>query len=219
MALYPDVQRKAQDELDRVVGCNKLPTFADREQLPYIDALVKEVLRWHTVGPMGLPHTSTQDDIYEGYFIPKGSMFLPNIWFVLFILTHDQSSDTGRAFTHDPNVYKDPMVFNPERFLGPTPEPDPHTIAFGFGRRICPGRILADRTVYLGIAKSLAVFNFGKSTEDQQPLFLPGVISHPAPYKLNITPRSPEHEELIRSVEIDHPWEESDAAALRNLEY
>lgn len=82
MALNPDVQRKAQEELDRVIGPNKLPTFADRENLPYIDAVVKETLRWHPVGPIGLPHMTTADDIYEGYRIPKGSIILPNIWYV-----------------------------------------------------------------------------------------------------------------------------------------
>lgn len=83
MAIYPEVQRKAQEEIERVVGPNKLPTFADRERLPYINAIVKEVLRWHPVAPMGIPHTTTQDDVYEGYFIPKGSMVLANIWYVV----------------------------------------------------------------------------------------------------------------------------------------
>ncbi|RHZ47488.1 cytochrome P450 [Aspergillus thermomutatus] len=206
MAIYPEVQRKAQQEIDRVVGPNKLPTFADRERLPYINAVVKEVLRWHPVAPMGLPHTTTQDDVYEGYFIPKGSMVLANIW----------------GFTHDPNVYPDPMTFKPERFLeidSHTPELDPHTLSFGFGRRVCPGKLLADATIFLSVAQSLAVFNFRKGAEDIQPKFLPGVISHPAPYKLSITPRSPEHEKLIRSVEVEHPWEESDAATLEKVVY
>ncbi|RHZ72745.1 hypothetical protein CDV55_102908 [Aspergillus turcosus] len=206
MAIYPEVQRKAQEEIERVVGPNKLPTFADRERLPYINAIVKEVLRWHPVAPMGIPHTTTQDDVYEGYFIPKGSMVLANIW----------------GFTHDPNVYPDPMTFKPERFLetdSNTPELDPYTLSFGFGRRVCPGKLLADATIFLSVAQSLAVFNFSKGTEDIQPEFLPGVISHPAPYKLSITPRSPEHEKLIRSVEVEHPWEESDAATLENVVY
>lgn len=82
MTIYPEVQRKAQEEIERVVGPNKLPTFADRERLPYINAIVKEVLRWHPVAPMGIPHTTTQDDVYEGYFIPRGSMVLANIWYV-----------------------------------------------------------------------------------------------------------------------------------------
>jgi cytochrome P450 len=80
MALFPDVQRKAQEEIERVVGQNRLPNTADRINLPYINAVVKEVLRWHPVAPMGLPHMSTVDDNYNNYFIPKGSIILPNIW-------------------------------------------------------------------------------------------------------------------------------------------
>jgi cytochrome P450 len=80
MALSPDVQRKAQQELDAVLGENRLPQCKDRENLPYIDALVKEVFRWHPVAPMGIPHVSTEDDICEGYFIPKGSSILTNLW-------------------------------------------------------------------------------------------------------------------------------------------
>ncbi|KAE8374971.1 cytochrome P450 [Aspergillus bertholletiae] len=203
MALYPEVQRKAQEEINRVIGPNKLPTFDDRDKLPYIDALVKETLRWHPVGPMGIPHLVTEDDIYEGYLIPKGALVLANIW----------------GFTHDPNTYREPEAFRPERFLGDNPEPDPHNITFGFGRRICPGRLLADATVFLSIAQSLSVFNFSKHEEDDdlEAEFLPGVVSHPAPYRLNIAPRSAAHEALIRSVEVEHPWEESHAKELEQV--
>lgn len=81
MSLFPDIQRKAQEEIERVVGHNQLPTVADRANLPYINAMVKEVLRWHPVAPMGIPHMSTADDTYDKYFIPKGSLVLPNIWY------------------------------------------------------------------------------------------------------------------------------------------
>jgi cytochrome P450 len=81
MSIYPEVQRKAQDEIDRVIGGGRLPNFEDRQNLPYIDAIVKEILRWNPVGPMGLPHMTTEDDIYEGYLIPKGAVIMPNIWY------------------------------------------------------------------------------------------------------------------------------------------
>lgn len=90
MALFPDVQLKAQNELDTVVGRNQLPGFKDRENLPYINALVKEVLRWHPVVPMNVAHASNQDDICEGYLIPKGSSILANLWCV-FRLTFGQN--------------------------------------------------------------------------------------------------------------------------------
>lgn len=82
MRLYPDVMKRAQAEINDVVGRERLPTFTDREKLPYIGAIVKEVLRWRPAGPMGVPHLTTQDDVYEGYFIPKGTLILANIWLV-----------------------------------------------------------------------------------------------------------------------------------------
>jgi cytochrome P450 len=208
MTLFPEVQHKAQEEIDQVLG-GRLPTVADRGKLPYVDAVVKEVLRWHPVAPMGIPHMSVEDDMLNGFFIPRGSLIMPNIW----------------ALTHDSEVYRDPMVFKPERFLGideQEPEMDPHAIVFGFGRRVCPGRFLADVTVYLSIARSLAVFNVTKSSENGKEVevkakFQAGVISHPVPWKFKVTPRSPAHEALILSVEKEHPWEESDAPDLENL--
>ncbi|OJI85071.1 hypothetical protein ASPTUDRAFT_54746 [Aspergillus tubingensis CBS 134.48] len=211
MVLYPDVQRKAQEEIDRVVGTDRLPSFSDRDNLPYIDAMVKEALRWHSVTPMGVVHCSSEDDMYEGYFIPKGSQILPNQW----------------AFTHDPDVYPDPMAFKPERFLATenhAPERDPHLLAFGFGRRICPGRTLADSNVYLSIAQSLAVYSFSKPIKngkevDVEPKFLNGVISHVAPFEVGIKPRSKQHEALLKELEIKYPWEEGHAAELSQVKF
>jgi cytochrome P450 len=80
MVAFPDVQRKAQSELDEVVGRGKLPTFADYERLPYIRALVKEILRWKPATPLGISHCLSQDDTYEGYHIPKGTLVISNIW-------------------------------------------------------------------------------------------------------------------------------------------
>ncbi|OCB88748.1 cytochrome P450 [Sanghuangporus baumii] len=210
MTMYPEIQRKAQEEIDRVVGSDRIPGFEDRDNLPYVDAVVKEVLRWHPIGPMGLPHTSTEDDVYEGYFIPKGSLLLANIW----------------AFAHDAETYHDPMAFRPERFLGVNgraPETDPRTLVFGFGRRICPGRELADASIYLTIAQSLAVFDIKKAVEDGKVVeptvsFSAGIISHPLPFKTSLVPRSAKAEALIRSVEEDYPLTESDAKELLSLD-
>ncbi|RYP13071.1 hypothetical protein DL767_010944 [Monosporascus sp. MG133] len=206
MMVYPEVQRKAQEEIDRVVGSQRLPSFEDRGHLPYVEAVVSEAFRWHPVGPMGIPHVTSQDDVFEGYLIPKGAMILPNIW----------------HFTHDPAVYKDPMSFNPDRFLADSPPPNPRDYVFGFGRRICPGRLLADSSVWITIAKSLAVFNIRKPVVDGKEveptvLFTPGVISHPYPYTASIEPRTPKHADLIRAVEHDHPWEQSSGASLHSV--
>ncbi|RYP09137.1 hypothetical protein DL765_008562 [Monosporascus sp. GIB2] len=204
--MYPEVQRKAQEEIDRVVGSQRLPCFEDRSHLPYVEAVVSEALRWHPVGPMGLAHVTTQDDVYNGYLIPKGAMIIPNIW----------------HFTHDPAVYKDPMSFNPDRFLADPPPPNPRDYVFGFGRRICPGRLLADSSVWITIAKSLAVFNVRKPVVDGKEveptvLFSPGIISHPYPYTASVEPRSPKHADLIRAVEHDRPWERSSGASLLSV--
>ena len=80
MALHPGVQKRAQAELDIVVGSGRLPDYRDRTALPYINALVKEALRWAPVLPFSIPHVSTEDMEYEGYFIPAGTMLIPNTW-------------------------------------------------------------------------------------------------------------------------------------------
>ncbi|KAE8386373.1 cytochrome P450 [Aspergillus alliaceus] len=78
MAPFTEVQQTAQAEIDRVVGSSRLPSFRDHENLPYIDAIIKEVLRWHPVLPMDAAHTSVEDDMYEGYALLKGSVVIPN---------------------------------------------------------------------------------------------------------------------------------------------
>lgn len=83
--LFPSVQKRAQEELDRVIGPDRLPSFADRDKLPYIDAMVKEVLRWGPVGPLAVPHRSTGEDVYDGKWrLPKGGLIFANIWYVMF---------------------------------------------------------------------------------------------------------------------------------------
>ncbi|KAL6787324.1 cytochrome P450 [Trichoderma sp. SZMC 28012] len=206
MTIHPEVQEKARQEIDVVVGTGKIPTLDDRPSLPYVEAVVKEALRWHPTAPMGLPHTVTADDTYEGYFIPKGAMLLANIWF----------------FLHDPDVYKDPMMFNPERFVSPACEPDPQLYVFGFGRRICPGKAFADASVWLTIAKCLATLDIKKGVENGQEInpvidFDSGVVSHSVPFKASITARSPEHKELVFELENKQQRKNSKEALQRFL--
>jgi hypothetical protein len=116
------------------------------------------------------------------------------------------------------------MSFNPDRFLVEPQPPNPTNFIFGFGRRICPGRLLAESSVWLTVAKSLAALDISKGTDEDgkeiEPIvdFLPGIISHPAPFKATIKARSPQHEDLIRAVESEHPWEESSARALDSIQ-
>jgi len=191
MALFPEVAKKAQAEIDAVVGNDRLPTFADREHLPYVDALVKEVFRWNSVVPTAVAHRAMQDDVHDGYLIPKGALIIPNIW----------------KFTHDSRTYSSPMSFNPDRFI-PSPgrkaEPDPRQVCFGFGRRICPGLHLADASVFISCAMALAVFDITKWAENGvviEPVNdnTTGTISHPKPFKCSIKPRSEKAVQLIQA--------------------
>ena len=123
MALNPRVVAKAQEELDRVVGKERLPDFSDKDDLPYIDALVKELLRWGPPLPISVPVKAAQDDIYREYSIPAGTTVIENIW----------------AVFRDPAIYPDPEAFNPDRFLkdgklNPLVY-NPEERVFGSGRR------------------------------------------------------------------------------------
>ena len=158
MALYPDVQKKAQAEIDAVVGQNRLPDFHDRPSLPYINAVVKESSRWNLVTPLGrrffviifiniltssegIPHMSTIDDEYNGFFIPKGTTMIGNAWLVTYnrLILSPVLKFFFRSILHDRKAFKDPHEFQPERFLKDgklNPDVrDPDCAAFGFGRR------------------------------------------------------------------------------------
>ena len=74
MALHPEIQKKAQTEIDNVIGTHRLPEFEDRPSLPYVEALYRELMRWKPVAPLGVAHASTGDDVYSGYFISKGTL-------------------------------------------------------------------------------------------------------------------------------------------------
>ncbi|KAH0578149.1 hypothetical protein H2248_004113 [Termitomyces sp. 'cryptogamus'] len=196
MSLYPEVQIQACAEIDAVVGTDRFPTHDDRVNLPYIDAICQEVLRLHTVVPNGLPHVVMEDDIHEGYLIPKGSIVVANIWNML----------------HGPDTYADPYTFNPSRFIsseGHVAERDIYDTVFGFGRRICPGRVLADESLFILVAMSLAVLQISKSVNKDgnviEPAFiqLSGSVSQPAPFQCSIKARSPAALALLQRSQAD----------------
>lgn len=144
MLLHPDVQRKAQAELDSVVGREHLPEIQDKERLPYVNAVINEVLRWQPPIPFGIPHrTIGEDDIYKGYLIPKHATVIANIWNVL----------------HSGPAEERLERFDPSRYLDPRRNaPDP-TVVFGFGRRICVGQLVAENMIFLMIAAILSAFS------------------------------------------------------------
>ncbi|EMD37505.1 hypothetical protein CERSUDRAFT_114144 [Gelatoporia subvermispora B] len=184
MAMYPTIQRKAQDELDSVIGCERLPDIQDQNALPYINAVLKESLRWQPVVPITQAHVTSAEDEYKGYRIPKGSVMLQNTWAIL----------------HDPVEYPDPEQFRPERFLKDgkldPDRRDPAIVAFGSGRRICPGRHFSDLWLFISIASILHVFEICPTQDENgnpielAPHMVPGFISHPAEFSCTIRPRS-----------------------------
>ncbi|KAK8927190.1 hypothetical protein H634G_01854 [Metarhizium anisopliae BRIP 53293] len=201
---FPKVQRRAQNEIDGLTGSDRLPQFEDRSNLPYVSGVVKEALRWFPVTPMGLAHAASEDIMLKGYLVPKGAIILPAVWWLL----------------HDPQVYANPESFDPARYLPPRDEPDPAKVAFGFGRRICPGRYLADAAIFLTVAQILAVFNVSKALDDEGKEIEPvvtsglGLIDHPALFPYKITPRSEKHASLIRNNAMGFSGKEANADAL-----
>ncbi|KAI0674473.1 CyP450 monooxygenase [Trametes maxima] len=194
MTNFPEVQAKAQAELDAVVGPERLPHFDDRPSLPYIDALVKECLRWHVVVPLSLPHRTTEDEVYNGYFIPKGTLILSNTW----------------ALSRDPEEYPDPEAFRPERFLNPKTR-DPTTFIFGAGRRVCAGRHFADASLFIIVASVLHTLSIeppldalGKPVKPEPKVTTHMLLSYPKPFKCRIKPRSAQAETLIWAEGLVH---------------
>ncbi|KJA26070.1 hypothetical protein HYPSUDRAFT_36932 [Hypholoma sublateritium FD-334 SS-4] len=185
MVLNPDVQKRAQEEIDQVVGMSRLPEFSDRNSMPYIQATLFETLRWFSVTPLALPHRAVKEDEYNGFRIPAGATVTPNTWAIL----------------HDERLYPEPFKFDPNRFLKDgvvsfAQQPDPLlTGSFGYGRRNCPGRYLALDTAWIAIASILATSHIGKTVDGKgqitEPVvaFTDGLVSHMKPYQVHFAPR------------------------------
>ncbi|KAF8061631.1 cytochrome P450 [Lyophyllum atratum] len=175
MLHFPAVMRKAQVELDSVVGTQRLPGFDDYDSLPYLQALVKEVTRWRPIAPTGIPHSVTEDNTYNGMFIPKGSTVYANI----------QCS---------PNL----TAFRPERFLD-IQETKSHNskLAFGFGRRVCPGMHIALQAMFITLSRLRMLWTFdilpvlenGKEVLPSVDDFTTGLVTRPANLRYRLVPR------------------------------
>jgi cytochrome P450 len=149
-------------------------------------------MRWQIVAPMGLPHSSSRDDIYKGFFISKGSIMVANVWAIL----------------HDPEVYPDPEEFKPERFLnedGSVRDDPTLSLVFGIGKRICPGRHFVDSTIFIVTSSVLSVFNVRKA-KDRNGNEVPvkaevtvnrGITIHPKKFECFIFSRDKVAEDLI----------------------
>jgi hypothetical protein len=154
MVVFPEVQRKAQAEIDHVVGADRLPTREDEPQMQYIRGRVKEALRWMPSAILAFPHAVTQDDYYHGYKLPVGAGGISNVY----------------TINMDPTRYPEPRNFNPDGYkddyqtaTDAASNPDVQFrdhFTFGAGQRICQGMHVAEHSLFLGIARIIWAFDF-----------------------------------------------------------
>ncbi|KAL4914788.1 cytochrome P450 [Aspergillus aurantiobrunneus] len=195
----PTALKRAQKDVDRVCGIERSPTMDDLESLPYIEACMHEILRWRPVAAGGIPHMLTQTDTYKDYVFPAGTIFFANTW----------------AIHHDETEYDDPVVFNPDRWLGgnkygtkdsivlgPT-EQRKTAYGWGAGRRICSGQKMAEASLKINIAKMVWGFNLERD-QAAGPLdvsvetgYEGGFLVCPKRFPIQITPRSATHRAII----------------------
>ncbi|KAL3458434.1 cytochrome P450 [Aspergillus heterothallicus] len=182
---------KAREELDTVVGRDRLPGPEDRPSLPYISAIVEEIFRWRPVGPEGVPHLNKEETTYRGYTIPANSVIVPNVWTI---------SREEAVFGAEPDA------FIPDRWL----EVDPvdgkrildkslfsNAAAFGYGRRTCPGRHFARNIIFIVVAQLLWAFDIKRGIEEEtgkvvevDPLACTyGLVMRALPFKASFRPR------------------------------
>ncbi|KAF9882628.1 hypothetical protein FE257_005823 [Aspergillus nanangensis] len=195
---YPEIQKKAHAELDRVVGRNRLPTIADEKTLPYCHAIIKEVERVHNPFWLGTPHVASEDFVYRGQYIPKDTVVVLNTW----------------TMHHDPARHPNPEKFEPERYIN-----DPLTSAesanvtdplerdhwmFGAGRRICPGMLVAEREIWLTISRMLWAFDMHEIPEEPIDLKEYDGLSgrSPVPFRIRLTPRHDNVAKLLEGIEL-----------------
>ncbi|KAK7032333.1 hypothetical protein VNI00_013292 [Paramarasmius palmivorus] len=197
MVSHPEVQARAQAEIDSVVGSERLPDFSDRDKLPYVEAILAETLRWHPTVPLSVPHRCITDDVYNGYYIPAGATIVGNVWSIMY----------------DETLYPEPSAFRPERFVkeeGKELPPHPERFAFGFGRRVCPGKSLADNSAWILIAYLLSTFDMKKALDqdgqevDPEVEYNDGLVSHPSHFQCRFIPRSEKATELIRGAKQEN---------------
>ncbi|PVH96854.1 putative cytochrome P450 [Periconia macrospinosa] len=209
--LFPDVQRCAQDELDRVIGKHRLPCLEDQANLPYIRGCVKESLRWMPTTVLGaVPHALTRDQYYMGFRLPKGAGLMNNVY----------------TIHNDPTRYPNPRRFDPQRFkdddqslfeaaTNPDVSKRDH-FTFGAGRRICPGIHVAEQNLFLAISRLLWAFDFHCPVDEHGNQILPdptkitqGFVCAPLPFKSIITPRDAGRARIICG-----EWEQAKEANL-----
>ncbi|KAJ7807024.1 cytochrome P450 [Mycena olivaceomarginata] len=182
LVAYPEAQKKAHEEIDRVVGEHRMPNLEDLEQMPYVRAVISETHRFRPIAPLGAPHATLATEEYHDFIIPKGTTIFVNM-----------------------SLFDNPEDFIPERYLlsehGTKPGVDGSdlrpTFPFGFGRRICPGMYLAQNSINLNAMNLLWAFDFKPDIDSNgNPIpvdifaYRNGLSMAPLPFKCRITPRT-----------------------------
>ncbi|KAF5013804.1 hypothetical protein FDECE_222 [Fusarium decemcellulare] len=198
MILFPEIQAKAQEEIDRVIGSSRLPTWDDRSDLPYVRGVVEETLRWApSTLSAAVPHSAKQDDFYNGMFIPKGAVLMMNVW----TLNHERF-ENSRVF--------DPLRQRPETTLKENnaisqDSPSRLHFTFGAGRRVCPGFHVAERNLFIAISRILWGFSItremdasGNPVPIDRDAVTHGLIVRPAKFGCTFKPRDTARENVIR---------------------
>ncbi|XP_067317019.1 cytochrome P450 2G1-like [Anolis sagrei] len=175
---YPEVQAKVHEEIDRVIGRNRVPNIEDRRQMPYTDAVVHEVQRCSDILPLDLVHMVTRDTEFRGYHIPKGMTVYPVLSTVL----------------HDPTMFKSPNAFNPENFLDESGrfKKNDAFVPFSSGKRICLGEALARMELFLFFTTILQNFQLKSLIPPEDIDLTPqmsGFYNIPPFYQLCVIPR------------------------------
>ncbi|KAH6985114.1 cytochrome P450 [Ilyonectria destructans] len=199
MMLFPDVQRKAQQEIDSVVGTERIPSIDDFEHLPYIRQTVKEALRWLPTSISGaIPHAALADDEIDGFTIPAGTTIVLAVWSV----------------NNDPKLFPDPRRFDPSRHDASLSLGEAAAAAdfkhrdnwtFGAGRRICPGIHVAERTLFLAVVRLLWAFQIdkargpdGEQIQVDRDEVTQSIAARPVPFRCSIKPRSEKHIAIVK---------------------
>ncbi|TBU29936.1 cytochrome P450 [Dichomitus squalens] len=176
-AKHPEAQRKVQAQLDEVIGRDRSPTFADQDKLPEVWAYIQESYRWRPVAPAGISHAATENVFWKEYVIPAGTEVIGCHW----------------AIGRDPEVFPDGDSFIPSRWLDQAGQikEDLRFFNWGFGRRLCPGQHLADRSLFINTA--LVLWAFDISEDLAHPIdtmaLKDGALAHPEPFTVKFKPR------------------------------
>ncbi|KAK4203561.1 cytochrome P450 [Triangularia verruculosa] len=194
MALHPSAVQMAQQELDKVVGPDRLPSWKDEKNLPYLRALIKEVHRWAPIGNLGVPHATTENITYRNWHIPKGTIIFPNL----------------TTLSENPDRYLEPEKFEPRRHIADNLDASASALNpdwtqrdhfhYGFGRRLCQGIFVAESSLYISIARILWAFDIqqvpGCSLDMSSKIG--GLVTKPKPFTVIIKSRSTAYETVVR---------------------